>query len=58
MTPVQQLHAPVRTEAEVTADRIRQRLVAHIGTMIKAGALEHEIAAELVAKIDATCRAP
>jgi len=55
MTPVQQLHAPVRTEAQEVADRIRRRVGDHIAAMASAGAIDREIASELLAKLNAEC---
>ena len=52
MTPVQQFNAPRRTEAQAVADRIRDRLTAHVAALAHAGAIDREIASELLAKIN------
>ena len=46
---------PPRTEAQARVDRIARRLTAHVEAMARCGALDREIASELVAKIKATC---
>lgn len=43
----------VRTEAQAAVDRVARQLRAHILAMSGSGALDREIAAELLAKLDA-----
>lgn len=55
MTESPFLARPLRTEAQATADRIRRRLTEHIAALAHAGALDREMATELLAKINAEC---
>ena len=43
----------VRTEAQAAVDRVARQMRAHISTMANSGALDRELASELIAKLDA-----